>query len=125
MSQHGGAGVGDLSLELVRRIQAGDREAWDGLYLRYHDALLFAIRCRLGSRLRARLQSEDVLHSVIKDAMKDLARFEPRGAGALGHYLHVCVLNKITKVKTDMAAGLLNRACHSEAEMHYIEYQRR
>lgn len=46
-------------------------------------------------KLRSKLQSEDVLHSVIKDAMQDLAEFEPRGPGALDHWLHVCVLNKI------------------------------
>lgn len=85
----------DLSLELVRRIQAGDRAAWGQLYMRYHDALLFAIRSRLGSTLRGVLQSEDILQSVVKDALSDLARFEPRGPGSLGHYLHVCVLNKI------------------------------
>lgn len=85
----------DLSLELVQRIQAGDTEAWERLYLRYHDALLFAIRSRLGSGLRAWLQSEDILHSVVKDALRDLERFEPRGPGSLQHYLHACVLNKI------------------------------
>ncbi len=93
--ESGGERSGDLSLELVRRIHGGDREAWDELYLRYHDVLLLAIRARLGSRLRARLESEDILHSVVKDALRDLERFEPRGPGALGHYLHVCVLNKI------------------------------
>lgn len=95
----------DLSLELVRRIQAGDRAAWERLYLRYHDALLFAIRSRLGSNLRAWLQSEDILHSVVKDALRDLERFEPRGPGSLAHYLHVCVLNKIR-----------SKAAHFEAE---------
>ena len=85
----------ELSQELVRRIQAGDRGAWERLYRRYHDPLLLAIRARLGAGLRACLESEDVLHSVVKDAFDDLARFEHRGAGSLGHYLHVCVLNKI------------------------------
>lgn len=84
-----------LSLELVARIQGGDASAWERLYRRYHDPLLLAIRARLGSRLRARLESEDVLQSVVKDALDDLARFEPRGPGSLRHYLHVCVLNKI------------------------------
>lgn len=84
-----------LSLELVQRIQAGDREAWGRLYRRYHDPLLLSIRARLGSGLRAWLESEDVLHSVIKDAFGDLAGFEHRGQGTLEHWLHVCVLNKI------------------------------
>lgn len=86
---------GDLSLELIHSIQRGDRDAWSKLYARYRDALLFSIRCRLGTKLRARLQSEDVLQSVVKDALTDLERFEHRGAGSLRHYLHVCVRNKI------------------------------
>jgi len=85
----------DLSLELVRRIQAGEPEAWERLYRRYHDVLLFSIRSRLGRGLRAWLQSEDILQSVVKDALGDLERFEPRGPGSLEHFLHVCVLNKI------------------------------
>ncbi len=85
----------DLSLELVRRIQGGDRAALDDLYRRYRDPLLFAIRARLGAQLRGRLESEDVLHSVFKDALSDIQRFEPRGTGSLAHWLHVCVLNKI------------------------------
>ena len=86
-----------LSHDLVKRIKAGDETAWEDLYIRYRDPLLFSIRCRLGSALRTRLQSEDILHSVIKDALSDLERFEPRGPKALEHYLHVCVLNKIRK----------------------------
>ena len=85
----------DLSMELVLRVKRGDRSAWEDLYRRYHDPLLLAIRARLGRKLRSHLQSEDVLQSVVKDALSDLAKFEPRGPGSLAHYLHVCVLNKI------------------------------
>lgn len=85
----------DLSRELVLRIQGGDERAWEDLYLRYRDRLLFSIRCRLGWRLRHRIDSEDILHSVFRDALSDLLGFEPQRPGALEHYLHVCVLNKI------------------------------
>lgn len=85
----------DESINLVRRIQAGDSTAWDALYLRYRDQLILSIRCRLGASLRARLESEDILHSVFKDALSDLQHFEPEHARALNHYLHTCVLNKI------------------------------
>ena len=81
----------------MQRIQNGDHGAWDELYLRYRDRLLFSIRCRLGPELRGRLQSEDVLHSVVREALTDLQRFEPQDDRALGRYLHVCVLNKIRK----------------------------
>lgn len=91
----------DLSLELVERIRDGDATAFESLYRRYRDALLFSIRCRLGAHLRSRLESEDILHSVVKDALLDLRTFEPRaGANSLAHYLHVCVLNKI-RAKAD------------------------
>jgi RNA polymerase sigma-70 factor (ECF subfamily) len=86
---------GELSLELVQRIQGGDRAAWERLYARYHDRVLFAIRCRLGPRLRGVLQSEDVLQSIMADALTDLRTFAPRGTGALGRWLHACVHNKL------------------------------
>lgn len=87
----------EVSLELLARIQAGDRAAWDALYLRYRDALLCSIRCRLGAELRAKVQSEDILHSVIRRAMDDVHGFERREQGSLLHWLHVCVLNRIRK----------------------------
>jgi RNA polymerase sigma-70 factor (ECF subfamily) len=85
----------EISSDVIRRIQDGDRAAWDDLYHRYRDRLLLYIRCRIGRRLRSRLQSEDILQSVFKDAVVDLDRFVPEGKEALGRYLHVCVLNKI------------------------------
>lgn len=95
---------GENSVELLARIQNGDQEAWNDLYLRYRDRLLFTIRCQLGPALRARLQSEDVLHSVVRQALGDLERFRPQDEAALGRYLHVCVLNKIKKKGTFFTA---------------------
>jgi RNA polymerase sigma-70 factor (ECF subfamily) len=83
------------TLELVAKARAGERDAWDELYRRVHDPLLFAVRARLGARLRGALESEDVLQSVVKDALVDLERFEPRGPGSLQRWLATCVLNKI------------------------------
>ncbi len=94
---HMSAADPDNSVELLRRIQTGDQQAWEALYLRYRDPLLFSIRCRLGAELRARIESEDVLHSVVRAAMHDLHEFQPQGEQALSRYLHVCVLNKIRK----------------------------
>ena len=94
----------ETSIDLVRRIQAGDASAWDALYLRYRDRLLLSIRCRLGAHLRARLESEDILNSVFRDAVSDLHRFEPRSPQSLNRYLHACVLNKI-RSKADYYAA--------------------
>jgi hypothetical protein len=76
----------EATRDVVARIKGGDRAAWDALYRRYRDELLFAARARLGAKLRAYLESEDILQSVALEAFEELPRFEPRGAGSLrGH----------------------------------------
>lgn len=95
----------DESTALVRRAQAGESEAWEELYLRYHDAILFAVRARLGGGLREHVTSEDILQSVVADALSDIRRFEPRGEGSFGRWLSACVLNKIRSKAEHFAAG--------------------
>ena len=85
----------DESVELVRRLQDGDKAAWELAYLRHRDALLFLARARLGPALRAHLGSEDILQSVVADVFSDVRRFEPRGPGSLRRWLAACVLNKL------------------------------
>ena len=95
----------ESSVELVARIQAGDRRSMETLYLRYRDRLILSIRCRLGPHLRSRLESEDILQSVFKDVIEDIDRFEHRGQWSLNRYLHACVLNKIRRKAEYHAAG--------------------
>jgi len=83
------------TVDLVTRAQAGDQGAWRRLYERHHDELLFAIRQGLGPRLRASLESEDVLQSALLEAVKALPRFTDRGEGGLRAFLHRLALNKI------------------------------
>ncbi len=83
------------TVELVRRMQAGEEAAWNELYRAYRDDLLFYVRARMGNQLRAAFQSEDVLQSVALEAFRELPRFEPRGSGSLRRFLHVLVHNKL------------------------------
>ncbi len=83
------------TLELVERIRGEDPSAFDDLYRLYHDELLFTIRVNLGERLRAALETEDVLQSVALEAFRALPRFEYRGSGSLRAFLKRMVLNKI------------------------------
>jgi len=83
------------SVELVQRIRRGEPEAFAALYREYRDRLLFSIRSRMGQHLRAHLQSEDVLQSVMREAVDDLQRFEPSGSDALARFLNTCALNKL------------------------------
>ncbi len=85
----------DVTRELLARIHAGERAAGDDLYRRHHDAMLLAVRARLGTRLRGFMESEDVLQSAALEAFQSLPGFEPRGAGSLGRWLHQIVVNKI------------------------------
>lgn len=85
----------DVTRELLARLRAGDAGAGDDLYQRHHDAMLLAVRARLGARLRGFLESEDVLQSAALEAFQSLPGFESRGAGSLGRWLHQIVVNKI------------------------------
>lgn len=84
-----------LTLDLVARIRGGDRGAWDDLYARYRDRLLFAVRCRLGAGLRQKLESEDILQSVMLEALGEMEGFAPEGPDSLRHFLHVLITRKI------------------------------
>lgn len=81
--------------EVLARIREGDRAAWDALYRRWHDELLFVARARLGAKLRACLESEDILQSVALEAFEELPRFEPQRDGSLRKFLHTLVVRKI------------------------------
>lgn len=94
----------DVSSDILRRIQAGDRSAWEDLYGRFRDRLLCSIRLRLGPELRRHLESEDVLQSVVREAFDDLGHVEARGPGSLAGYLQVCVLNKLRKMAERLGA---------------------
>jgi RNA polymerase sigma-70 factor (ECF subfamily) len=83
------------TLELLKKIQEGESEAWEELFRIYHDELLFSIRVQLGSHLRGFLQSEDVFQSVAMEAIKEAGAFEYRGEGSFRAYLHRMVQNKI------------------------------
>ena len=55
---------------------------------------------------------------------EDKKREEMQGSPIYKKKYNKCVLNKITEVKTDMAARMLAAACHSEAELYYIKQER-
>ncbi len=83
------------TLTILGRIRAGEDEAWEDLYRRYHDQLLLTIRASLGRKLRGHLQSEDVFQSVALEALHALEGFEYRGPGSLRHFLNRLAVNKI------------------------------
>ncbi len=71
-------------LDLVEEIRSGarSREAQEELYPLVREALLSRIERRLQSRLRSRVDAEDVLHESFVRAMAALDLFEPRSEQA-------------------------------------------
>lgn len=73
------------SLELLARLRAGEGEAFAVLYRRHRNELLLAVRAGMGPKLRAAMQSEDVLQSVAREAFEVLCRnTEPPASGFTG-----------------------------------------
>ena len=62
---------------------------------RYLPALRGFVRLRLGSVLRSREDSQDVVQSICGEAMADLEAFEHRGPGSFRHWLMHRAENKI------------------------------
>lgn len=72
---------GATSIELLRRASGGEATAFDALFRRHRDELLLAVRAGMGPRLRAAMQSEDVLQSVAMEAFAALQRRAPPADG--------------------------------------------
>ncbi len=119
--------AGRVTEEMVARIQAGEHDVWNDLYKHYRDALLLTVRCRLGPRLRARLDSEDILQSVFGDALRELDRFEWRGEGSLRHFLGTLVTHKVRnhvrKLETKKRKGEVPLTGGIEAVPDRLAYQ--
>jgi len=85
----------DPTADLVARCSRGDDAARNALFERVAPFVLGVVRRRMGERLRARHESVDLAQSVLADAVKNLARFEYRGEGALHDWLARYVENKL------------------------------
>ena len=73
---------------LVDRIHDGNKEALNQLCERYMPRILYAVRARLGMRLRRKVQSMDVLQDAMVDIVKGIDNFEFRSDGAFLHYVN-------------------------------------
>ncbi|MEO6594508.1 MAG: sigma-70 family RNA polymerase sigma factor [Planctomycetota bacterium] len=93
------------SLVLLRRLRDGAKGAFDELYRRHHDELLLAVRAGMGPRLRAAMQSEDVLQSVAMEAFAVLQRSDEPPAGGFTALLRRMVRHRLV----DRARALRRR----------------
>jgi RNA polymerase sigma-70 factor (ECF subfamily) len=68
----------EASVDLLRRAREGSNEALGALLDSCAQRLLALIRLRLGPRLRAEIESRDVLQSTVVKALMHFERFEGR-----------------------------------------------
>lgn len=73
--------------ELVQRAQGGDSDALNRLFQRYYERVRRSVRARIGSHLRMRLDSEDILQPTFAKAFANFDRFEMRHEGSFLHWL--------------------------------------
>src|SRR6516164_5558277 len=84
-----------ITRTLWRQARAGDRQAYDRLFALHADRALLFIRARLGPRLRASVQSRDVLQEAYLAAHGAFERFEYTDEGAFTRWLCRIIENRI------------------------------
>lgn len=75
------------TFELVKLVHDGDRSALERLTERYYDRVRRIVRARIGSKLRQRLETTDILNEAFAKAIEIFDRFEMRDEGSLLRWL--------------------------------------
>jgi len=83
------------SVELLRRVQAGQEQALDQLIERYLPPFQRWARHRLPAWARGVMDTDDLVQETLLRTIQHLEKFEPRGDGALQAYLHKAMLNRV------------------------------
>jgi RNA polymerase sigma-70 factor (subfamily 1) len=80
---------------LVRRAQAGDAQALNELFARYHAIMLEVARRKLGAKLRRKEEPDDLAQTTFREATRDFKNYEYRGDDSLLRWLIQILQNKI------------------------------
>ncbi len=94
--------------DLVRRAQAGDVDALNELFTRYHSQMVEIARRRIGPKLRRKEDPDDLAQTTFREATRDFKNYEYRGEGSLVHWLVHILQNKIRDKAEFYAAGKRN-----------------
>jgi RNA polymerase sigma factor (sigma-70 family) len=85
----------ESSLDLLKRVQAGDTAALDALIARYRPRLVRWASGRLPGYARDLAETQDLVQETLVQAFRKIERIEIRGEGALQAYLRTVLLNAI------------------------------
>lgn len=86
---------GASSCELVRRAQGGEQRALEVLLSRYRPILRRWAAGRLPRWARDLVETEDMVQDALLGTVRNIQKFEPRGAGAFSAYLRQALNNRI------------------------------
>ncbi len=89
---------------LWQQARDGDREAYDRLFALHADRCLMFIRARLGARMRASVESRDVLQDAYLAAHRDFDTFQYTDEGAFTRWLCRIIENRIRDFGDYLAA---------------------
>ena len=87
--------AGEETRALIDEARTGNRSAFDRVAEAHRERLLSFIRARLGSRLRGRIEAEDLLQDTYVRALEALPRFQWRGEGSVFAWLATIAENRI------------------------------
>lgn len=81
------AEVGTSTFDLIRRIEAGDQEAFSPLFLRYRRRLSVIVYYKLGPGLSPFVSVRDILQDTCLRAFRDFRQFRYSGPGSFLRWL--------------------------------------
>ncbi len=90
---------------LVTLAQDGDAEALNELFTRYYHVLVQTARRRLGPRLKAKEEPDDLAQTTFREATRDFRAYKYRGEGSLLRWLIQIMQNKIRDRAEFYSAG--------------------
>ena len=93
------------TMALVARAQEGEVDALNRLFSRYHGYLVEQARRRLGPKLRAKEEPDDLAQTTFREATRDFKSYSYRGEGSLLRWLVQILQNKIRDKAEFYTAG--------------------
>ena len=90
---------------LVTLAQDGDSDALNELFTRYYHVLVQTARRRLGPRLKAKEEPDDLAQTTFREATRDFHAYNYRGEGSLLRWLIQIMQNKIRDRAEFYSAG--------------------
>ena len=97
--------TGPETIHLLNRFRGGDREALNRLYERYLDRLHAVVRLRTGPKLRAKMESLDIVQDAFLASLRDLDNFTYRSEGDFFHWICKVAENRIRDQVEHFTAG--------------------